>query len=365
MSDYLTTLVARSVRPAEAIRPRAPLPFEPVAGDTEPGGETVAAPFIPPQHPKAAFPFEPPAPPTERRDDRPTPNTGPRHDAVDDRVAPAPAEDRPPPAVLPPPFAHAPRRPTPLPSPIPAIPPALTPAVFPSPDAALPATSPPVPTPPSARPVGEPARVEMSDEVTRIVRSERSGVPNRPVRESHEDKPKPDGEIPHSPERNPVLRRDEAAPPADQNESLFRRLLAVITPAPPFVTHPAPPNVLESPAQPRVRPPVNPSAEVPTSAPPRVPPLRPAPPADSPARPHATSPAPAAPVAVALRPLVAPPEKPPLLPADVPAPVIEVTIGRIEVRAERLAAPAAATRRPAPVVMSLDDYLRRRRGGAP
>jgi hypothetical protein len=45
-----------------------------------------------------------------------------------------------------------------------------------------------------------------------------------------------------------------------------------------------------------------------------------------------------------------------------PAPVIEVTIGRVEVRAE-VSGPKPAPRRAAPPAMTLEDYLRRRRGG--
>ncbi|MFN8570366.1 MAG: hypothetical protein U0Z44_23120, partial [Kouleothrix sp.] len=45
-----------------------------------------------------------------------------------------------------------------------------------------------------------------------------------------------------------------------------------------------------------------------------------------------------------------------------PAPTVQVTIGRIEVRAAP--APAQATRRAAAPLLSLDEYLRQRSGGA-
>lgn len=49
-------------------------------------------------------------------------------------------------------------------------------------------------------------------------------------------------------------------------------------------------------------------------------------------------------------------------PASVPTSGIQVTIGRIEVRATPPPAPLPKTRRPPPPVMSLDDYLRQRSG---
>jgi hypothetical protein len=47
-----------------------------------------------------------------------------------------------------------------------------------------------------------------------------------------------------------------------------------------------------------------------------------------------------------------------------PTPTIHVTIGRIEVRATTNAAPAAQKPRAEPAMMSLDDYLTQRAGGA-
>lgn len=52
----------------------------------------------------------------------------------------------------------------------------------------------------------------------------------------------------------------------------------------------------------------------------------------------------------------------PAPPASVPTSGIQVTIGRIEVRATPPPAPLPKTRRPPPPVMSLDDYLRQRSG---
>ena len=50
----------------------------------------------------------------------------------------------------------------------------------------------------------------------------------------------------------------------------------------------------------------------------------------------------------------------PALRPDEPAPVIQVTIGRVEVRATPPPSPASARRPPAPAVPTLDEYLRRR-----
>jgi hypothetical protein len=46
-----------------------------------------------------------------------------------------------------------------------------------------------------------------------------------------------------------------------------------------------------------------------------------------------------------------------------PAPTIQVTIGRIEVRATPAATPRPQAARSAPSVMSLDDYLNQRAKG--
>ncbi|HEX2209176.1 MAG TPA: hypothetical protein VHG93_15960, partial [Longimicrobium sp.] len=72
----------------------------------------------------------------------------------------------------------------------------------------------------------------------------------------------------------------------------------------------------------------------------------------------------AAPSVVMVQPVVRAAPLPPAVAeeAEAPAPVIEVSIGRIEVRATQAPASPAPVRR-APSTLSLDDYLQRRGGG--
>lgn len=78
------------------------------------------------------------------------------------------------------------------------------------------------------------------------------------------------------------------------------------------------------------------------------------------------APAPPSPAIVMVQPVVRSAPLPPAVAngaeAPAPAPVIEVSIGRIEVRATQAPAAAAPVRR-ASSALSLDDYLRRRGGG--
>ncbi len=135
---------------------------------------------------------------------------------------------------------------------------------------------------------------------------------------------------------------------------------------------PAPPSGEE--ARPS-RPPAAPGpAENPAPAPPRVQPAQTivqqserqtslpaatAPPAEKTTR---LEPALSAPPANGLQPALSPP--PPTSaqpPAAGPEPVINVTIGRVEIRAVAAPPPPQRTPRTEPAVMSLEDYLRRRR----
>jgi len=104
-------------------------------------------------------------------------------------------------------------------------------------------------------------------------------------------------------------------------------------------------------------------------------PEAPGPEAASPLGDHAPRPeSPPAPPRLELKPVLAPPPppgqperlpQPPQPPASEPAPVVNITIGRIEVRAAQPANPEAAVRktRSTPPVMSLEEYLKRRNGG--
>jgi hypothetical protein len=102
----------------------------------------------------------------------------------------------------------------------------------------------------------------------------------------------------------------------------------------------------------------------------------PAPEPAAPASPGERSPQPESPPApprLELKPILAPaplvgqPERPreaPVPPAVEPAPVVNITIGRIEVRAAPPKTDALARKaRSAPPVMSLEEYLKRRNGG--
>jgi len=82
--------------------------------------------------------------------------------------------------------------------------------------------------------------------------------------------------------------------------------------------------------------------------------------------------APLGPPRLELRPVLAPPaDRPgpapnkPAPPPAQPAPVVNISIGRIEVRASQASKPATAARksRAAPLVMNLEEYLKKRNGG--
>jgi hypothetical protein len=71
------------------------------------------------------------------------------------------------------------------------------------------------------------------------------------------------------------------------------------------------------------------------------------------------------PAAVVAQPRVEPAQRiepPPAAPAE-PTPTIQVTIGRVEIRATSPPVPAPKKQRPKPAVMSLDEYLRQRANG--
>jgi translation initiation factor IF-2 len=188
--------------------------------------------------------------------------------------------------------------------------------------------------------------------------------------------PPPAVEVPGSVTPPPPVGRPVADRPALLRDPVAARAAAAPGPSapPPAATRPP-----VSPGEPVRADPPAPDRSSPPAAHPPVPAAQPA--ADLPAAPVVlTKPAltngvrPARVGVVVARPVPAPAPPPP--PAWAPgaaasgapaAPVVEVTIGRIEVRA--VAAPAArpsvAERQPAPTPLSLAEYLRRREGGRP
>ena len=344
MSDFLTTLVERSMRPLLAVRPRAPLPFEPspdapalawdgLREETDLESRTAPPRSIPPFAASIPLGDVPPLAPSVRL----RPDSEP--------IAPTPVTPFP---------VIGPARRTVAP-----VPPA-EPVVASTPEEATPAPRPstlPEPDPKSAGRL--PGILSAPREVRGEVPSPKSLPaswetrpvdPSPKIRASSEDiEPK---DRPPVPSRDVAERATEHRPePASASaEALMDRLqrwLRATLPPPPLGVE-AEQDDSPPPSGPAVGPKVRPDVprQTPVMGTPRIPPL--APPG-----------VPALPLGI--RPFLPPTPKADAREIPPPAPVVEVTIGRIEVRAE-VSPPKAARRAAAPPVMTLDDYLRRREG---
>ena len=382
MSDFLTTLVARSIRPLPAVRPRAPLPFEPArdvpslnwdrppedaapesspaqpratsspavsapvedvpAPRARPAGEYVARVSLPP----TLVPESSLVPP---RATSPAPRARPAAEYVARAsLPPTPVIDppRPPISSPPPPGVDAASVPE-------AVRPVLRPTSAPEPEPKSTGRSaislPPMPevrrdaAPPSVVPARSEARGDDPLPPTRARGQEPEDHPVRP-RSAAPSRDEADSAAEHH--------HAPATAPADAILDRLRRWLTATLPA----TRPSVEAVRDDPPSPffDAGGPAERSAA-------RLDAPRPAPVgALPPVRPNAPLGAPAP--SLGIRPFVpAASHEQGRQEAPPPAPVVEVTIGRIEIRAE-VTAPKAARRATAPPVMTLDDYLRRREG---
>lgn len=327
MSDYLGHLAARSLDPERAaVRPRLASRFEPVA------------PWAPPVWPEnreaATAPLETTAEGTAepRGPARGFLSPNPRMESPEPvGEQPAPARSRRPRAMK-----EEESELTPEPS---RREPPVRPLLLPEP-----------PQPPAAEPALAPVQTRQTRRRAVVEELEASPEPRRREQPAHPlslpepSRPRTAALVPaYTPIAPPPDRRIEAVPvhpaivPAKRETPLPLSPPRAGRAEPERVARPA--ERPSSSAEPR---PASPAALVP----------KPAPPARIVVEPR-----------VALAPLMPPAVPAPIRSTEVPAPTIQVTIGRIEVRATPPPAQPSRPRPPAPSAVSLEEYLRRRSKG--
>jgi hypothetical protein len=309
MSDYLTNLVARSLAPSAGVLPRLPTAFEP--------------------SPETALPGEDEPPPLEVVE-------------IKEASHRSAAPDRAPEATT------------------------MTPRAFP-PSAGADDPNPPASGTPVARSAAAPLRPSDEETPPPAAASELQRGPVAPsITAARAIEPR------SAPVDSPAL-----APAVKPARALSQDEVLQESPAPaPSVAAPSP---MRQPVAPRLEPSMQQAPtvppEVPAAAPPPVTPTHARPAAEQPEvvvplRMSEARPAPVKPVVARHEPALESAEEPPQVARAAPAvpealkagPTIQVTIGRVEVRAKLPPATPPDRPRRQPAVMSLEEYLRRRGG---
>jgi len=359
MSPFLESLLARSLQPAESIRPRRVSRFEPVRGFGE-GAEAgeglpAASPLAPPPEPSALPPPGPsagdePAASTIRL--TPTPRLEAQRRSA---VAPAPTPAEAPRTVgLLPPAEPLVRPPMPLPTAAEPLPDRPSPAQHPSAVASVVPRSTAQPQAVEAAPSPKPV-AEVEPSVLRDV----GGPPARAPHESGTDEPRPAPGMrvrPAAPVPPPVALAPQAehpAPPQPPKSTTLQPTVSMTEETPPQAPTPRSSRLARLPIEPR------------TVAEPSTADLGPQPleARRDAALPPANPPMPLPVVVPDVRPRQTAPGEPafaPPAPAEA-TPTIRISIGRIEVRAVTPAPPPRRKpSRPAPA-LSLDEYLKQQK----